>query len=128
MKFTEIAKLSFDKPRVDEAVFVVGAGCEGVPCDRRSMGEGYLKFARTEIVALHQSFFPTNDKYFQLDNYLIASGEEGTIHAGDSGGPVYDLQNRQIGVTAQGGGLVDSNHVWLGHPSARSFLESNLKE
>ena len=30
MKFTEIAKLSFDKPRVDEAVFVVGAGCLAV--------------------------------------------------------------------------------------------------
>jgi hypothetical protein len=90
------------------------------------MGEGYLKYAKTAIVALHQSFFPTNDKYFQLDSYLIAKGEEGTIHAGDSGGPVYDLQYRQIGVTAQGGGLVDSNHVLIGHPVVRIFLESNL--
>ncbi len=129
-KFTENSVMNYTMPKVGDVAFVVGGGCENVPCNDdtiRSMGAGYLKYAKSEIVKLNHPLNPTNSKYFQLDSYLFASGEEGTIHSGDSGGPVFDTQNRQIGVTSQGGGLVDSSHVMLAHPDASQFLKNNIK-
>lgn len=117
------ASLSFQKPKTDQAILTIGAGCEQASNDGACQGPysilKYLKALTTSVVDNPEAGSDFKDSWF------FSKTSDGFTADGDEGGPVFVKDGYVVGINTFRKGLTQSRvpaYLWLGNPELQGFL------